>query len=93
MKIHNFCIDEKISLQLRYRPDGTAEIQPNRWAVSPYFDENAIPVNHLSVPTGNGVTAAPVHSRRNLLKMAIDNAGLVRPPASQQRRNARQRRS
>lgn len=81
MKLHNFCIDEKIGLRLLSRGK-ESEINPRLWAPTPAFNANGGPVDFLdtfdhATPQGSGGGG-----RRAQLVAGLRDAGLVRPGTS-----------
>lgn len=82
MKLHNFCIDTRIS-ELPYRTAaGRSEVQPDRWAVPPRANENSAPEEYIYT-TGHfdqsgRDQAAPNYSRMAQLKAAMPR-GWQRP--------------
>ena len=85
--MHNFCIDMRIEDEThRYDVHGITEIQPDRWAVTPLFDKEGRPVEHLEILRGPAhrprSSMPPTDSRyatRLKLAAAIAEAGLHRP--------------
>ena len=98
MRLHNFCIDERIAEET-YHENGLSEIQPYRWVVSPKFDRDGAPVEHLDIERGPRAALVPVGQdarvvTRDRLMAAIQDAGLERPhvlPPHMHRRQKRKR--
>lgn len=90
MRLHNFCIDERLEMQMLLEKDGRSLIQPERWAKTPTFDGDGRPTRHLDTedaetrPTDFRTWVRTSRTdRRDLMVQAIVSAGLVRPPLSQ----------
>ena len=88
MRLHNFCIDERISEETEIM-NGFGQTQPGRWQPVPKFDKDGRPVEYLD--TGNDPSERPNVRRRALLPndarfrrrdelaAAIQAAGIARP--------------
>ena len=78
MKLHNYCIDKRIELELA-ECAGETEIQPNRWEPTPNFDRDGRPLDYLNwcdtIPRDRGNNEA----QRQRLIQAIAERGLRRP--------------
>ena len=86
MLLHNFCIDKRVELNLREQ-HGLTEIQPGRWEITPLFDNEGRPVEHLKtqrrtsgVPGGSGKS-----TKRVALIAEIEARGLKRPKRGRKR--------
>ena len=88
MRLHNYCIDRHIGIELREvpaRPRFSAggacasEIQPRVWAPSPNFGKNGEPVDFLDTMDHDAATDMDRCTRRDELKRSIENAGLKQP--------------
>lgn len=95
MRLHSYCINKKIILQLEEVGDHT-EYQPDRWALTPMFDKHNNPVAYMQpslTPLTTDITddsALASSSDRDLTRKrlieAIDDASLIRPLAGSKRR-------
>lgn len=94
MKLHNFCINENIGLELRSVGKLT-EINPRVWAPTPDFGPNGEPRFHLDTSNENPPSClySSRDSRRKDLAGEIKSAGLKRPGTSSFTRQARRRSS
>ena len=85
MRLHNLCIDHGVELSVAERGH-MSDVQPGRWQYTPIFDKEGAPVEFLRSRTADaGVEPQPAPSdsrnhRRDLLKKAIADKGLKRPP-------------
>lgn len=78
MRLHNYCIDERIALELRQR-SGASEIQPRVWMPTPLFDQEGRPVKFLETFDSTAAAAVSNCAVRDGLKRGLDEAALVRP--------------
>ena len=78
MRMHNYCIDERIALELRQR-SGASEIQPRVWMPTPLFDQEGRPVKFLETFDSTAAAAVSNCAVRDGLKRGLDEAALVRP--------------
>ena len=85
MHMHNFCIDHRIHDETRENHEtGVSEIQPDRWAVTPLFDKEGRPVEHLQIERGKPVAGGstdvcdPKYAMRYYLAAKIAERGLHR---------------
>ena len=95
MRLHNFCIDERIAEET-VSQHGLSQIQPGRWAATPRFDREGRPLDHLDIvcgPPQRHRGSGPQYVTRDRLMSAIRDAGLERPngwlPAHRHRRQKR----
>ena len=90
MRLHNYCIDRRVGIELR-QVAGASEIQPRVWAPTPRFGTNGEPLDFLD--TSNHSPAAYVSkcARRDELKQGLEDAGLKRPKESARTAALRQR--
>jgi hypothetical protein len=85
MRLHNLCINHGVGISVSERGP-MSEVQPGRWQYTPMFDKEGAPVEYLrSRKSDSGVEPQPAPSdsknyRRDLLKKAIRDRGLKRPP-------------
>ena len=85
MRLHNVCVEMKISDDFAQEQDGMALIQPGRWAKTPRFDRKGRPVDFLTVETdaeGRPPPQNPAANRnrkRDELVASIRRAGIQRP--------------
>jgi hypothetical protein len=84
MLLHNYCINKRITLDLR-ELYGLTEIQPGRWEVTPKFDKDGRPVEHLkTAPRVPGIPSGSMRSiKREALIAMIAERGLKRPKKRQ----------
>lgn len=82
MHLHNFCISERIADETVH-VHGLSMIQPERWAVTPLFDRDGAPLQHLDIERGPRprpiLTSNDRTVTRDRLMAAIEAAALVRP--------------
>ena len=82
MRLHNFCIDVRIADET-VNVHGISQIQPSRWEMTPEFDSEGRPLEHLDIERGPRqrpiTTSTPKTVARDRLIAAIRDAGLVRP--------------
>ena len=97
MRLHNFCIDVRIADET-VNVHGISQIQPSRWEMTPEFDSEGRPLEHLDIERGPRqrpiTTSTPKTVARDRLIAAIRDAGLVRPnglPSHVHRRQKRKR--
>ena len=92
--MHNFCIDQRLEEE-QVVSDSLVEIQPSRYRISPHFDKDGRPVHYLTPPNKDGQEdgtrshhrpreVAANTMRRDELRAALHEAGLVRPTAALQ---------
>ena len=83
MRLHNFCIDERIS-EDTLAVNGLTNVQPGRWTLTPIFDRDGRPVDYLNTDSTShdvrraATTTAKTVTRDRLIT-AIGDAGLERP--------------
>ena len=92
MKLHNFCIDRRIEIDLKSN-SGWTEIAPGRWDRTPLFDRDGRPVEFKSGGDVGDVRGAVGDDRmRQDLIRKIKDAGLRRPSRHARRTSRHERR-
>ena len=83
MKLHNFCINERISVELR-SAGCLCEINPKTWAPSPLFGSNGEPLENLDT-FDHSAAGGGRGTRRSMLAAALSDSCLKRPGVSSYR--------
>lgn len=81
MRLHNYCIDRRITLELR-EVNGCTEIQPRVWLPTPLFDDDGRPLDFLDTCDHSAKEPVAKNSTRNKLKAGLESNGLKRPAES-----------
>ena len=81
MRLHNFCIDQRVIADNLVTFGCFTEVQPQRLAKTPHFDRDGLPVDFLDIERGptRDYRRQKSCQRRDELVQAIKNAGLTRP--------------
>ena len=96
MKLHNYCIDRKIMLNLD-EENGYTLIQPRVWAPSPLMKDGELSIQmpgytHQFLDTGargSNSSSTRANAKRDEVAGALRDAGLVRPNESARRQALR----
>ena len=83
IRLHNFCIDRKLSADHISIDESTSEIQPGRWDKTPRFDKMGRPVDFLTNSTSARLARdrrKDKTDRRDALVQLVADEGLKRPP-------------
>ena len=87
MRLHNFCIDHRISEEHLATMDGKQGLSvpgeggvPSRWEKKPTFDRDGRPVDYLNwADPAPGGTGADRERTRERLRAALAESGHTRP--------------
>ena len=84
LRLHNWCVDRRLELNLQMRADGHALVQPDDhgrgWVQMPVFDKHGTPVRYLDTEAQNrgGADSMEGNGRRKSLIEKMRNSGLKR---------------
>lgn len=81
MRLHNFCIDRRITLELK-QVNGATEVQPRVWLPTPTSDENGAPLDFLDTFDHSASPHVPQCETRDRLREHLLQQGLRRPGES-----------
>ena len=62
IRLHNFCIDERIAEETVFR-HGLGHVQPGRWELAPLFDKHGATAARISCGHAHGMTPCHPHVR------------------------------
>ena len=81
MRLHNFCINQRISLELK-QVAGATEMQPRVWLPTPVVDDNGAPLEFLDTYDHSAAPHVQQCDTRDSLRQALFQEGMRRPGES-----------
>ena len=90
MRLHNFCIDRRIGIELN-QVAGCSEVQPRLWMPTPRFDSDGRPLDFLDTADHSAQPLTTRGGRTAELKSALADVCLKRPGESTYKKAKRAR--